>query len=143
MNRTAKISVLVFLAALLISIRFFEASLFYDPLLSFFKSNYATEPLPEFNTLQLLLNTAFRFWGNSLISLGILCVVFRDKGVFKLSLFLYVLFFALLFVAFYVLLFSSEAGNHMLLFYVRRFLIQPLLLLLLLPAFYFHKKTIR
>jgi exosortase F-associated protein len=31
-------------------------------------------------------------------------------------------------------------GGHLALFYVRRFLIQPIFLLLLIPAFYFQKK---
>jgi exosortase F-associated protein len=44
-------------------------------------------------------------------------------------------------IVFVFLLESSAAGEHMALFYVRRFLIQPLFLLLLLPAFYFHKRS--
>ena len=46
-----------------------------------------------------------------------------------------------LMIAFVLLLNTSADGDHMALFYVRRFLIQPLFLLLLLPAFYFHKRS--
>ncbi len=142
MGKISKIAILIFLVGLLVLIRFFEETLFYDPLLSFFKSGYANEPLPEFETWKILFNTAVRFWCNSLISLAILWVIFKDNSIIKLSALLYILLFILLFIVFYILLFSSETGNHMLLFYVRRFLIQPLLLLLLLPAFYFHRKTV-
>lgn len=123
----------------LILIRQFEASLFYDPLLAFFKTDHTTQPLPDMEKGGLLLNIAYRFLLNTLFSLLILWLVFRDGGVMKISVMLYLLLFVVLVIAFVFLLNSSSAGDHLALFYVRRFLIQPLFLLLLLPAFYFHK----
>jgi len=142
MNKAVKIIVLVLLAILLMLIRMFENELFYDPLLFFFKTDYANNPLPELNLIKLLGNLSFRFILNSILSFAILWVVFRDRGIIKLSVFLYSLFFVILMIVFSYLLFYSESKNLLPLFYVRRFLIQPLLLLVLLPAFYFQKKKI-
>lgn len=140
MNRIIKIVLLVLLSALLVLIRAFEDSIFYDPLLSFFKSLEGNESLPEFDTFKLLYNVALRYGINTLVSLAMLWVIFQSKEIVKLSLILYVVLFVVLMIAFYFLVFSSEAGQNLSLFYVRRFLIQPLFLLILVPAFYFHQK---
>ena len=140
MNSAFKIVTLVFLVGLLVCIRMFEDSLFYDPLLTFYKSNFSPNELPQFDTFKLLGNLIFRFLLNTLISLAILWVIFRDRSIVKLSAVLYGLLFLILFMAFLVFVFSSESSQHMTLFYIRRFLIQPIFLLILLPAFYFQKK---
>ena len=137
MSKTLKIVLFVLLALGLVLVRMFEDFLFYDPLASFFKTDHTTEALPEFETAKLLLHTAFRFLINTVVSLAVLWVAFRNGEVVKLSLLLYAIAFILLIGMFWYFLCASEAGNHMALFYVRRFLIQPLFLLVLLPAFYF------
>jgi exosortase F-associated protein len=53
---------------------------------------------------------------------------------------LYLLFFIILVIAFIFILFYNGETNKMGLFYVRRFIIQPLFLLLFLPAFYYQKQ---
>ncbi len=140
MKRLTKIVLLVFLAFLLVLIRLFEDSLFYDPLTHFFKIEHSSNTLPPFNSLQLLGNIVLRFLMNTLLSLLILWVVFRDSGIIKFSGLIYSALFVLLFASFCFLLFYSETDNFLPLFYVRRFLIQPLFLLILLPAFYFQKR---
>jgi exosortase F-associated protein len=139
MSKALKITLFVLLILGLVLVRMFEDSMFYDPLTSFFKTDHTTEALPKFETAKLLLHTAFRFLLNTLLSLAVLWVAFRNSEVIKLSLFLYAIAFILLFGLFWYFLATSEAGNHMALFYVRRFLIQPLFLLVLLPAFYFKR----
>jgi len=141
MSKWFKILAIFILAVALVLVRQFEAFLFYDPLLLFFKTNHSTQPLPEMETFKLLYNVALRYFVNGVISLAILWVAFRNKGVLKLSLFLFGILFAVLILVFTLLLNSSEAGDHLALFYVRRFLIQPLFLLILLPAFYFQKRS--
>lgn len=144
MKKVLTISGIVVLVSLLILIRAYEDSMFYDPLLDFFKMDYKTMPLPEMDTFALQTGIVFRFLLNTLISLTILWLVFRDKDVIKLSAGLYFLLFAVFFMAFSFIIFTSEgAQNHFILFYVRRFLIQPLFLLILLPAFYFQKYKTR
>ncbi len=140
MSKAVKTIILTVLGLFLVLIRMFENELFYDPLLSFFKLDYNNNPLPEFNSIKLLGNVALRFWLNSIISLLILWVAFKDKGILKLSGFLYVVFFVILMIAFSYFLFYSDTKSFLPLFYVRRFLIQPILLLVLLPAFYFQNK---
>ncbi|MBT0607309.1 exosortase F system-associated membrane protein [Aequorivita echinoideorum] len=142
MEKALRIILLVLLFGTLVLVRAFEDSLFYDPLLNFFKSDSDQKPLPEMDTFALQANIAFRFLINTLISLAIIFVIFRERGIVKLSAVLYAWLFAILFLAFSFIIFTSEeVGTHMLLFYVRRFLIQPILLLVLLPAFYFQKKN--
>lgn len=140
MKRALKILGIILLAGLLVLIRTYEDSLFYDPLLDFFKMDYKSNPLPEMDTFKLQTGIVLRFLLNTLISFAILWLVFRDKDVIKLSAILYILLFVVLFMVFSFIIFNSEGTQtHFILFYVRRFLIQPLFLLILLPAFYFQK----
>nr|WP_170134716.1 exosortase F system-associated protein [Marinirhabdus gelatinilytica] len=124
---------------LLVLVRLFEENLFYDPLLSFFKTDHTTEALPDLETGKLLLHTFFRYVINGVLSIFILWILFQKKGAVKFSIVLYSILFVSLFIVFFILLKSSQPGEHLALFYVRRFLIQPLLLLLLLPAFYVQR----
>ncbi len=140
MNTFSKIISVLILFGLLVSIRGFESDLFYDPLIQFFKTDHTTGTLPAFDTLKLLGSISLRYLANTFLSLIILWVLFRDRGIIKLSVMIYLIFFILLMIAYCLLLFYSEPAEYVPLFYVRRFLIQPLLLLILLPAFYFHKR---
>lgn len=144
MKEVLKILGIIILAGLLILIRAYEDSLFYDPLLDFFKMDYKSQPLPEMDTFALQTGIVLRFLLNTLISFAILWLVFKDRDVIKLSAILYILLFVILFMAFSFIIFTSEGPHsHLFLFYVRRFLIQPLFLLVLLPAFYFQKYKTR
>ncbi len=141
MKKPLKILVLLFLFGLLVLVRLFEAELFYDPLLSFFKQDYLNQKVPDVVFGKLMLHTAFRFGINTLISLAILYVAFKDKGIVKFASVLYLIAFVVLFswMAWLVANATPES-NYNILFYVRRFLIQPLFVLLLLPAFYYHRQ---
>lgn len=140
MNKLLKLTGLIFLFGLLILVRLFEAELFYDPLLIFFKQDYLYNKVPDVEFGKLMLHTAYRFWINTLISLLILYVAFRDKGIVKFSSILYLIAFFLLFSWMaWLVANASPDSNYNILFYVRRFLIQPLFVLLLLPAFYYHR----
>ena len=144
MNKFISLSLAGLLILLLLLVRAFEESLFYDPLLNYFKGDYKNLPIPQMENAKLYLNVVFRFAINSLISLGILWFIFRDKDIVKLSTLLFVIVFLLLFFAFvFIIQTATTSTDPWALFYVRRFLIQPLLLLLLLPAFYFQKQKIR
>lgn len=144
MNKRLKIIGILFLFGLLILVRLFEAELFYDPLLSFFKQDYLHQKVPEADFYKLMLHTAFRYLINTAISLAILYMAFWDKDVVRFSAVLYVAAFVILFIwmAFLVANASPES-NYNILFYVRRFLIQPIFILLLLPAFYYHKRIVK
>lgn len=138
--RILGIGVLVILLAL---IRYFESSLFYDPLLQFFHSDYLRDSTPHFETTELLVNVFYRFFLNSLISLTIIYIAFLDKNILKFSFLLYLILFAICFPIFMFLIFTIENNNFLALFYVRRFLIQPIFVIILLPAFYYYRLKTR
>lgn len=140
MKRILSIAGIVICCILFLLIRGFEANLFYDPLLEFFEMDYKTMPLPKMDVWALYRDMAFRYFLNGIISLSILWLVFWDRGIIKLSAILYLALFILFFVIFTVLVSTNQGPDNLLvLFYVRRFLIQPIFLLILLPAFYFQK----
>jgi len=123
----------------LIFVRAFEDVLFYDPFLKYFRSEFGSEPLPDFNSVKLFFALLGRYFMNTFCSLGIIYVLFKDFGLTKFSALIYLVFFVLLIAAFFILLHAFAHPDKMLLFYIRRFLIQPIFLLLFLPAFYFQR----
>jgi exosortase F-associated protein len=127
------------LLVLLIGIRLFEQQLFYDPLLSFFKGNYQNKSLPDFESTRLFLNTSMRYFLNSILSLGIVYLIFKDKIQLVFLFWVYLVFYVLLILAFAFLLLNTESTDYLVLFYVRRFLIQPIPLLLFVPALFYQK----
>ncbi|NDP21728.1 MAG: exosortase F system-associated protein [Paludibacter sp.] len=124
----------------LVLIRAYEDSLFYDPFLDYFKSDYYNLPLPEIDNLQLFFGLFFRYFLNAALSLAIIYVLFKDIDAVKFASVLYLLFFIILIIAFFFVLFYTGETNKMGIFYTRRFLIQPIFLLLFLPAFYYQKQ---
>ncbi|MDC8003051.1 exosortase F system-associated protein [Aureisphaera galaxeae] len=139
MKKWVQWTVVVLLFGLLVLIRAYASDLFYDPLIVFFETTHSTDVLPEMDIIKLLGNTSLRFLMNTAISLLILWVIFKRSDVIKVSALLYACVFVLLMIFFWILLGSDQAGGHMALFYIRRFLIQPVFVLLLIPAFYFQK----
>ncbi|AWH85059.1 exosortase F system-associated protein [Flavobacterium album] len=129
------ISGIIVLLVLLVLVRVFEEKLFYDPLLAFFRKE--DKELPEYDSMQLFFGLAFRYGLNMLFSLGIIWLAFKDKSVMKLTTVLYAVFFVLLTAVLFISL-NTEKPSLLLIFYVRRFLIQPLFLILFLPAFYYQ-----
>jgi exosortase F-associated protein len=130
---------LVLLILALAAIRGIEELLFYDPFLQYFKNDYLQVAWPEFETWKLNRNLMIRFWMNSVFSIGIIHLIFQDSLTTKFASILYVLFFLVLFVAFQLLIYYGSENQNFWLFYLRRFLIHPVLLLLFLPAFYFQR----
>ena len=128
------------LVLLLILIRAFENQLFYDPFLSYFKSEYTNIAFPKINTIKLFLSLGFRYYLNSIISLGLLYLIFNEFKLVKFSTFLYVLLGSIVMISFFFVLLKLGESSKMTLFYIRRFIIQPIFLMLFIPAFYYQKK---
>ena len=139
MNNIITYSLVAVLVLLLILIRAYEHALFYDPYLTFFKNDYLYIDSPRREIAKLVLNTTFRFVLNSLISLGVLYLVFKDKSIIKFSALIYGLAYALLLIPFLYFVVNPKQEDYYLFFNIRRFLIQPIILILLLPAFYYYK----
>ncbi|MBD3583310.1 exosortase F system-associated membrane protein [Flavobacterium selenitireducens] len=127
------------LVVLLLAVRMFEDRLFYDPFLSYFRNDYLNGPLPAFDATDLFFGLSFRYFLNTMLSLGIIFVLFQDVGLLKFTTVLYLVFFVALMGSFFALL-HFQSQNNFLIFYTRRFLIQPLFLLLFVPAFYYQKR---
>jgi exosortase F-associated protein len=122
-------------------VRFRESELFYDPLLAFFKGYYQDTPLPELNMSKLLLYIGLRYGIHMILSLVILWVTFLEKGILKFASVVYVIVFVVLLSILVYLLQTYEIGQAGSVFYTRRFLIQPLLIFILLPAFFYYRKV--
>ena len=135
-----KIVAIAALVICLVAIRAFEDLLFYDPFSLYFKNDYLSSIFPKFDVLSLFLSVSLRFILNSVFSLAIIYCLFKDWEVTKFAAVLYAFFFVLLISAFFVLVLFSDQSNNFMLFYVRRFLIQPILLLLFIPAIFYQKK---
>jgi exosortase F-associated protein len=135
----SKIGWSLFLVMLLVLIRAFEETLFYDPFLNFYKSEYSHLPFPQINIFKLFFSLGMRFYLNSVISLFLLYVIFKDTKIVKFSILLYMILGSVLMISFiFVLTFFGE-DNKMTLFYIRRFIIQPIFILLFIPGFYYQK----
>lgn len=139
-NYKVRIVLAIFVVVLLVLVRAYEDELFYDPFLNYFKTDYYNLPLPEIDNIQLFFGLVFRFFLNTILSLGIIYCVFKDFEAVKFASILYFLFFVILVVAFFFVFSYFGEANKMTLFYIRRFLIQPIFLLLFLPAFYYQKQ---
>lgn len=131
----------LFLILLLILIRAFEDTLFYDPFLNYFKDEYAHLQFPQINIFKLFFSIGMRFYLNSVISLLLLYVIFKDSQIVKFSALLYMILGSVLMISFIFTLNFFGEESKMTLFYIRRFLIQPIFILLFIPAFYYQKQA--
>ncbi len=140
MNKLLRYGSVFLLFVAFIFIRFFERDLFYDVFMDFYKGNYYQKPIPDIPFYSTLFTLALRYLTNTLISLLVLYLFFLKKSVIKFALFLYGFVFLILMAAFAFLINDFQPDYYFATFYVRRFLIQPLLIILLLPAFYYQHK---
>ncbi|APY01147.1 exosortase F-associated protein [Lacinutrix venerupis] len=140
MNKYKKYIWLFFLFGFLILIRAFENFLFYDPYLKFFHNDYLYIDSPRREVLKLTLSTTMRYVINTLISLAVLYVFFKDWSIIKFSVIIYSISYLILILLFLYFVMNPRQEDYYIFFNIRRFLIQPLLLLLLLPAFYYQRK---
>lgn len=124
---------------MLISVRAFIQPYFYDPLIVYFKSDYLHTSIPEISFYKFFLNLFFRYTLNAVISLAIIYILFPASKVLKFSIKFYTAAFVILSIVLLTLLRFNLNQDFRLIFYVRRFLIHPLFLLILLPAFYYQK----
>jgi exosortase F-associated protein len=140
LNHQIRIAFAFLFVLFLVVIRAYEDVLFYDPFLNFFKGDCHNLPMPEIDNFKLFMGILFRYFLNSFLSLAIIYVLFKDIDALKFAAILYLIFFIILILAFFLVLSCFDEPSKMALFYIRRFLIQPIFLLLFLPAFYYQKR---
>lgn len=140
-SKVSDIAIIGILVIVLLLIRMFEKELFYDPFLDFFHGDTQNKIIPEFNTIKLFLGLLYRYFMNSMFTVLIVYFLFKNGSIVKLTAFLLSFFFIVLIVIFFSLLHFSKSPDYLFVFYVRRFLIQPLFLILFVPAFFYQKSV--
>ena len=142
MSKRARTILIFILFVLLFLVRAYEMQMFYDPLIEYFQNDYLYKSIPEINSWHLVVDMLYRYSVNSVISLGIIYLIFQNKKYLKFSGFLLMFAFMMMIIIFAFLLRSNFESGYLLPFYIRRFIVHPLFLIILLPAFYYHKKSI-
>lgn len=138
-----KVSIIVFITSALISVRIFQHDLFYDPFLLYFKNSYLDGGnIPDFDWVKMTFFLFLRYAINTLLSLIIIYTIFKSRDLIRFSIATYCISFVILIPIYYYYISIEFEGGYLAAFYVRRFLIQPLLLFLLIPAFLYQQKTV-
>ena len=123
----------------LIAVRMVESQLFYDPFQEFFHLANKQASFPDFNWLPLILNYLFRFTLNLVLSAAVVYFIFKNKQWTLQAIVLMVIVFAITFPIYLYCIHTQFEVGYLFSFYMRRFVIQPLILLLIIPMFYYRK----
>jgi|SRR5690606_14574398 len=123
----------------LILVRKYEDLLFYDPFLSYFKGDYLNSEFPDYDLTKISLHIFFRYFLNSILTLGIIGLLFWNKKYIKFTALVLLGFLVILLPIYLYMIENQFSIGENLGFYIRRFLIQPMILLILIPAFYYQK----
>lgn len=141
MIKVVRFFIAVFCLLGFLYIRFRESELFYDPLIDYYHGDYQNSALPNLHLGKLFLHILYRYALNFLLSIGILWAAFADTQILKFSSYLYIFVGGVLMIMMYFCMQGYDPKGYLSLFYIRRFLIQPLLIFLLLPAFFYARKV--
>lgn len=139
MTKKYRLIIIITLFVSLVAFRYFATKWLYDPFQSYFDHDYLLKPIPEYNGIKLFFNMFIRYFINALISLGIIWMAFHDKELLRFSVKFYFLAFVFLTFTFFAVLNGELKDGYLFAFYIRRFIIHPVLLLILFPAFYYKK----
>lgn len=124
----------------LIGVRMVESEIFYDPFLKYFHEANKQIAIPEFVWFKLIFNHLFRFLLNVFFSAIILQAFFNLKKWTIQGIVLMVLVFTITFALYLYCLHTKLEIGYLFTFYMRRFVIQPIILLLIIPLFYYRKQ---
>ena len=136
-----RILIILLLFVLLVLVRGFANELFYDPFIVYFVDDYLHKPIPVFSGSKLLVDLFYRYTLNSFISLIIIYVAFQNRSFVIFSIKFYIIAFIILVITYFIILKGELTNGYLFAFYIRRFIIHPLFVLLLLPAFYYKQLT--
>lgn len=126
----------------LMSVRMMENQLFYDPFLDYFHVADKNAHFPDFVWSKLILSHLFRFALNFIFSLIIVHFIFKRKDWTLQAGILILLVFAITFPIYLFCVYQHFDVGYLISFYMRRFVIQPLILLLIIPMFYYRKNIL-
>jgi exosortase F-associated protein len=143
MSKPLRILITIVLFGLLILVRAYESELFYDPLIIYFQNDYLHLPVPEIDSWHLVVDMLFRYSINSVITIGIIYMIFKKKKYVKFAGFTLMLAFMIMIVIFSLLLRTNFESGYLFPFYIRRFIVHPIFLMILLPAFYYYRRSVK
>lgn len=124
----------------LMAVRLLQEQLFYDPLLKYFQSDYHNQPLPEIILCKHFLSMTLRYSLNTFLSIIIIYLLFKNWGYTKFSFFVYLVGYLLFFAFYFYFIQTKFSLGFTAGFYVRRLVIQPIILLLLIPVLFYIQK---
>ena len=137
MKRWQRVLLIIVGIAGIFSVRIFEEQWFYDPMLAYFKTVDFQSAFPPLDWSRLVPSHILRFLLNLTFSLLLIHGIFGKKQWTKMSAWVIVGVFCIVFPIYLYCLYSEMSIGYLFTFYVRRFVIQPLLLLLLIPILYY------
>ncbi len=143
MNRKERFFYIFLGFILLVVLRPIGETMLYDPLETYFENDYLKMPIPEMNLSFLGLSVSLKFFLNSIVSIGIIHVAFYTEEVTRFAAKIYWWAYVFLIVFFLILLIFEPSNSTRLLFYIRRFLMHPVLVLVLIPAFYYQELKLK
>ncbi|MFP3832352.1 exosortase F system-associated membrane protein [Chryseobacterium sp. SIMBA_028] len=124
----------------LIGIRVLEEKLFYDPFLGYFHEANKNIEFPIFEWGKLILGHLFRFILNLLFSCLIIQGLFKNRQWTIQGAIMMVIIFAISLSIYLYCIYNHFEIGYLFSFYMRRFVIQPLIILLIIPMFYYRKQ---
>lgn len=123
----------------LVGVRAMEDQWFYDPFLNYFHEANQQSKFPDFEWGKLILGHFFRFGLNLIFSTLIIHFIFRNNKWTIQGILLMLIFYAITFPIYLFCISTKFEIGYVFSFYMRRFVIQPLILLLIIPMFYYRK----
>ncbi|MFP3591734.1 exosortase F system-associated membrane protein [Chryseobacterium sp. SIMBA_038] len=124
----------------LVGVRALEDKIFYDPFLNYFHEASKNIPFPDFEWGKLIIGHLFRFILNLFFSCVIIHFIFKNKEWTMQGALLIIIIFAITFPIYLYCISDRFEIGYLFSFYMRRFVIQPLILLLIIPLFYYRKQ---
>lgn len=127
----------------LIGVRALEDRIFYDPFLNYFHEANKNIAFPDFEWGKLIVGHLFRFILNLFFSCVIIHFIFKNKEWTMQGALLITIIFAITFPIYLYCISDRFEIGYLFSFYMRRFVIQPLILLLIIPLFYYRKQMLQ
>nr|WP_315030567.1 exosortase F system-associated protein [uncultured Chryseobacterium sp.] len=126
----------------LVAVRILENKIFYDPFLTYFHEANKNIELPSFEWGKLLMGHIFRFVLNLIFSCLIIYGLFKNKQWTLQGAIMMLIVFLIAFPIYLYCIYDQFEIGYLFSFYMRRFVIQPLIILLIVPMFYYRKQII-
>jgi len=127
----------------LVGVRMLEDAIFYDPFLNYFHEANKNISLPQIEWGKLIVSHLFRFILNLFFSCIIIHFLFKNKEWTMQGAVLITIIFAITFPIYLYCIYNQFEIGYLFSFYMRRFVIQPLILLLIVPLFYYRKQMLQ